>query len=313
MTGRRTVLPRHFADELRKERKSLAAEIIREIRLHVPEFSRPLTGQFGAGMQSGVETALAEFADLVEGRAAGDDAFPCSSDALGEEHLRVYRALGRGELAEGRSLDALQAAYRLGARVAWRRYADVARRAGLGPDLVVVLAEAVFAHIDEIASVSVQGYVEAKADRAGSLGRRRHRLLDLLAAGAPVEEVRQAAADADWPLPARIAGVVFGPAAADGEHRAHLPALVLADLHAPEPCLLLPNRRAACATARSGRCCTAAAPSSGRRCRSTGRPTRCAGPARPGRRCPRGSDRRRCSATAGCPTCCCSATRPWCG
>jgi len=242
VTGRRTVLPRHFAAEIRKEQESLAAEIIREIRLHVPEFSRPLTGKFGAGMQGGVETALAEFADLVAGRAA-DVAFPCSSDALGEEHLRVYRALGRGELAEGRSLDALQAAYRLGARVAWRRYADVARRAGLGPELVVVLAEAVFAHIDEIASVSVQGYAEAKADQAGSLGPRRHRLLGLLVGGAPAEEVRQAAADADWPLPERIAVVLLGPApaAGKGEHRAHLPPLVLADLHAPEPCLLLPE------------------------------------------------------------------------
>ena len=242
MTGRRTVLPRHFAAEIRKEQESLAAEIIREIRLHVPEFSRPLTGKFGAGMQGGVETALAEFADLVAGRAA-DVAFPCSSDALGEEHLRVYRALGRGELAEGRSLDALQAAYRLGARVAWRRYADVARRAGLGPELVVVLAEAVFAHIDEIASVSVQGYAEAKADQAGSLGPRRHRLLGLLVGGAPAEEVRQAAADADWPLPERIAVVLLGPApaAGKGKHRAHLPPLVLADLHAPEPCLLLPE------------------------------------------------------------------------
>ena len=122
-----------------------------------------------------METALEEFADLVEG---------VGEVTQRDERLRVYRALGRGELAEGRSLDALQSAYRLGARVAWRRYARVARRAGLSADRMVVLAEAVFAHIEELASASVLGYAEAKADEAGTLGRRRHQLLDLLVAGA---------------------------------------------------------------------------------------------------------------------------------
>ena len=243
MAGPWTALPRNFAAEIRKERETLAAEIIREIRQQVPEFARPLAGNFGAGIQYGVETALAEFADLVEGtgrRVNGHD----RERALSDERVRVYRALGRGELAEGRSLDALQAAYRLGARVAWRRYARVARRVGLGPDLVVTLAEAIFAHIDEIAYASVQGYTEAKADQAGAQGKLRHRLLELLAAGAQQPDVEQAAAAADWPLPERIAGVALGPlrnGGPEGGRRRRLPDLVLADLDGPEPCLLVPD------------------------------------------------------------------------
>lgn len=207
MEGPWTQLPPRFAMELRKERQSLAAEIIKEIRQQVPEFSRPLAGNFGAAIQQGVETALEEFTDLIE----GDDRGTRSS-----ERLRVHRALGRGELIEGRSLDALQAAYRLGARVAWRRYARIARRAGLSSDRMVALAEAIFAHIDELASAAVLGYAEAKADEAGTLGRRRHQLLDLLVSGAGPAAVRHAAAAADWPLPGSVACVALGPAPAPG-------------------------------------------------------------------------------------------------
>ncbi|MFC1419311.1 helix-turn-helix domain-containing protein [Streptacidiphilus cavernicola] len=148
-----------------------------------------------------METALAEFTDLVDGSAPSRD-----------ERLRVYRALGRGEAAEGRSLDALQAAFRTGARVAWRRYARVARRVGLGPDLLVVVAEAIFTHIDEMASASVRGYNEAKTDEPGAFVRRRRALLDLIVTAAPGPAVAQAAADADWPLPAWVACVALSPA-----------------------------------------------------------------------------------------------------
>jgi len=289
LAGPWTALPRNFAAEIRKERETLAAEIIREIRQQVPEFSRPLSGHFGAGIQYGVETALAEFADLVEGAgrrgradAAGEEAngrhlnahpanghganghganghgangadlngHPANGQghgqgherSLSEERVRVYRALGRGELAEGRSLDALQAAYRLGARVAWRRYARVARRVGLGPDLVVTLAEAIFAHIDEIASASVEGYAEARADHAGAQGKLRHQLLELLAAGAQRAELEPAALAADWPIPDRLACVALGPppGGAEGGRRRRLPDPVLADLDCAQPYLLLP-------------------------------------------------------------------------
>ncbi|MHA6758931.1 helix-turn-helix domain-containing protein [Streptacidiphilus sp. PAMC 29251] len=231
MTGPWAALPRQFAVELGKERQTLAAEIIREIRQQIPEFARPLDGKFGVGIQYGVETALAGFADLVAGVQLKS----------AEERLCVYRALGRGEFAEGRSLDALQAAYRLGARVAWRRYARTARRSGLSPDLLVAVAEAVFAHIDEIASASVQGYAEAKADDAGTLVRLRRSLLDLLVDGATREQVEKAAAAADWPLPEQAACVALNQAGRRRGGRLRLPDLVLSDLDGPAPFLLVPQ------------------------------------------------------------------------
>ncbi|PJN23009.1 hypothetical protein CG736_24870 [Kitasatospora sp. CB02891] len=252
MAGPWEGLPRELSTELRAEQQSLAAEIIREIRSAVPEFARPLSGQFGAGIQQGVETALAEFVDRVAGLPAA-----------GPRQVRVYRALGRGELAEGRSLDALQAAFRLGARIAWRRYARVARRHRLDPEQLVTLAEAVFAHIDEVAAASVQGYMDARTDRAGALGRARHRLLDLLLSGtADPAELTAAAQSADWPLPVLLAGVSLDPRpsgpsaplptarqplariASFGTRPAgggRLPDHVLINLEAPQPHLLLPD------------------------------------------------------------------------
>ncbi|MCX3062774.1 helix-turn-helix domain-containing protein [Streptomyces beihaiensis] len=243
--GAWALFPQRLADELRKENRTLAAEIIHEIRRQIPEFSRPLSGQFGAAIQNGVETALAEFVDRVE-EGGGE---------LDPQRLPVYRALGRGELAEGRSLDALQAAYRLGGRVAWRRYVRVARRLALGTEAVAQLAETAFTHIDEIAAASVTAYARAQADAAGTLGRRRHRLLTLLFATDPPPEavLRRAAHEAQWQLPQTVAAVALGtgltgPGAGRGAdavpeagRRHRLPSVVLADLDGPAPCLLVPD------------------------------------------------------------------------
>ena len=69
----------------------------------------------------------------------------------------------------GRSLDALLAAYRLGARVAWRRLAAAGEAAGLSPSTLYLLAEAIFAYIDELSGESIEGYAREQAAAAGEL------------------------------------------------------------------------------------------------------------------------------------------------
>jgi hypothetical protein len=257
-------LPRGFAEELRKEHPTLVAEIVREVRTRIPEYDRPLNSEFTNGLVLGVQTALTEFTDWIDG---------IGSPAA--ERARVYRSLGRAQLAEGRSMDSLQAAYRLGGRVAWRRYARVARRIGMRPEQMVNLAEAVFTHLDLIATASVLGYAQAKAD-AGEVQVRRRRLLELVLSGAAREALETAAEAVDWPLPETVACATLGPAPdwrQDGRQAAaeagvvgvaastgagtgsgegsgvgqtaaraeRLPEAVLADFTAPEPYLLLPD------------------------------------------------------------------------
>ena len=88
--------------------------------------------------------------------------------------------LGAGEYRAGRSLDALLAAYRVGARLAWRRFVEAGTRAGFEPDALYDIGEAIFAYIDEISAESAGGFAEAQSEAAGESQRRRRGLLRLL-------------------------------------------------------------------------------------------------------------------------------------
>src|SRR5512146_1669884 len=128
-------LPAGLAAALRPELADLGDEILAAISIQVPPYARPLEGSFGRGVRRG-EEALRRFLEVIERRVPG------VRDPAWESDREVYVELGRGEVRQGRPLDALLAAYRVGARVAWRRLAVVATdEVGLGPDGLVVLAE----------------------------------------------------------------------------------------------------------------------------------------------------------------------------
>ena len=186
--------------------------MIEALQAGIPAYSRPLRGRFGAGIRVGVEEALTQFVDLIENPELDRSGL-----------VRIYRGLGGGEYRERRSLDALLAAYRLGARVSWRRLAETAIAAGVDPEVLVVLAEAVFAYIDEIAALSAEGYATEQLEAAGEAQRRRRRLARLLLEpDQDPEAVAVAASEAGWPEPARLAALVW--AGGDGRMRGRLPA-----------------------------------------------------------------------------------------
>jgi hypothetical protein len=204
----------------------IAAEIVRTIQREVPGYSRPLRGSFGEGIQSGVEQALRRFTGE---RGAGQP--------------DIYRRLGAGELRAGRSLDGLQSAYRVGARVAWQRMSQAAAGVGASAEAQQKLAGAMFAYIEEIAGESVEGYAQAQLARAGDTERRRSALLSLLLSSppAPEPELAAAATEADWPLPAQLACLLVADAAAATTVRQlsgdslHGPAGELTCIVVPEP------------------------------------------------------------------------------
>ncbi len=178
----------------------LADEIIAAIRAEVPAYALPLEGTFGETVGRGVREALGQFGEMVRnpggGRAGGRN---------------VYVALGRGEARAGRSLEALLAAYRVGARIAWRRLAAAGLAAGLAPETLVLLAESIFAYIDELSAESAEGFAGEQAARAGETDRRRTAVVELLVRNPPpAEEVlATAAADAHWRLPRELSIVVW--------------------------------------------------------------------------------------------------------
>src|SRR4051794_9351920 len=121
------------AEALRPALDGVAEEIIAAIRAEVPEYARPLTGAFGRDVRRGVEVALRRFVGGLEGPRGASD-----------REREVYIALGRGEARAGRSLDALLAAYRVGARVSWRRVVEAGTAGGLSPRTLFDIREGDF-------------------------------------------------------------------------------------------------------------------------------------------------------------------------
>jgi hypothetical protein len=226
-----SALPADVPEVLRPELPAVADEIIAAISHGVPDYARPLEGPFGAGLRTGVELALGRFLELV-GR----------TDPEPDPGRQAYVDLGRGEMRAGRRLEALLAAYRLGARVAWRRLAAAGERAGLEPHTLYLLAESIFAYIDELSGESVEGYAMEQAAVAGTQQRRRRELAALLVQEPPVDPsvVEAAALDAGWTLPARVAAVYVGEADPDRLALRLAGATIAADL-AAGACAVVPD------------------------------------------------------------------------
>src|ERR1044071_1757475 len=118
-------VPPEAADVLRPTLPGLADEMIAAIAME---------GTFGQMVRIGVEVALGRFMDMI--------ADPTADVTRARD---TYVDLGRGEFHSGRSLDALLAAYRVGARLAWRRFVEAGKDAGLPPEALFSLGEAMFA------------------------------------------------------------------------------------------------------------------------------------------------------------------------
>lgn len=224
-------LPASVAGLIEPELEAITGEILSTIAREVPEYARPLEGNFGRGIRTGVGEALLQFVALIR-----------NPDAGRERGREVYVQLGRGEQRQGRTLDSLQAAYRIGARVAWRRIAAAGRRADLDAEPLTLLAEAIFAYIDELSADSVDGYAEAQAEVEDLRRRHRNELAQLLVREQPTDQadLAVAARAAGWPLPGRVAAAACAERDLAAVAR-RLPADALATVLDGTGCLLLPD------------------------------------------------------------------------
>jgi hypothetical protein len=226
----RALSPR-VADLIEPELDAVTAEILATISRQVPEYARPLEGSFGRGIRTGVGEALRQFVALIRDPEAGR--------GVGRD---VYVGLGRGELRQGRTLDSLQAAYRVGARVAWRRLSRAGREAELDAETLSLLAEAIFAYIDELSADSIEGYAEAQSDLEDERRRRDRELAALLVREPAAEQadLRAAAQRAGRSVP-RSAAALACPERRLGELARLLPAEALTATLEGVGCVLMPD------------------------------------------------------------------------
>ncbi|MGW1785171.1 PucR family transcriptional regulator [Streptomyces sp. NPDC002143] len=228
------VVPHRLADFLRPHLDEIAEEVAREVQLQVPEYARPADDAYVRTIRAGVTQALTLFVDRVAGTGRERDL---------ERVVRTYQEIGRGESGEGRGLEVLQAALRLGGRAAWRRMMKAADELALDSSDVAALADAAFTHMHEIMQAATEGHTEARLRSTGELQRRRKRLLDLLFAdpSASAETVEELARTARWPLPQRVAVIAVGGPEREDDERLLLPAGVLADMTARPARLVVPD------------------------------------------------------------------------
>jgi PucR C-terminal helix-turn-helix domain len=203
-------LPDEVAASLQAVLPRMAERTVNAVTVEVPSYTRAFSGRMGQVIENAVQMALGAFLRLAV-RAHDSDPAATLRPALDGAY-----ELGRGEARQGRSMDALLSAYRVGARVAWQELSATAVEAGLSAATVARFAELVFAFIDELSASSVAGH----ADELATTGRVRQRYLERLAkqllAGEPAETLRASAEQADWRPPETLTAVVVAEAQTRG-------------------------------------------------------------------------------------------------
>ncbi|GAB3484038.1 helix-turn-helix domain-containing protein [Amycolatopsis cihanbeyliensis] len=226
-------LPVEVATVLRPRLDGIALEMIEVIRQQVRGYRRPLDSAFGRDLVAAVRRALHQFVELIE-----------NPDGSQRDNVVFFRGLGRTEFRVGRSMDLLQAAYRVGARVACHRYVEIARAAALPTDTVLSLSEAVLAHINALAEESVRGFADAESQSSGQRSRQRRALAERLLERDPdpAASLEPLAAQAEWALPTSIACLTTRkPSNGDSGVLAELDDSVLVLPRGSELHLLLPD------------------------------------------------------------------------
>lgn len=114
---------RRFAALAMAEVPALAQAILGEIRQEYPGLPLVVDESGEPMALIGIREALEDFVGhlvVEEHRPHG-------------HQLEVFQEFGRGEVLQGRSLDSLQAIYRLGVRLAWRRLAEIGQQVEIPP------------------------------------------------------------------------------------------------------------------------------------------------------------------------------------
>ena len=191
-----------LAARIRGRLPAIAEHTVAAVIAEVPSYTGALSAEMRQTIARAVQMALAGFLRLAEHARDADPRTPL------EPALAAAYESGRGEARDGRTMDALLAAYRVGARVAWRELSAILVTEGVPAGSVAEFAELVFAYIDQLSAASLAGH----SDELTTTGRARElyleRLGQQLLEGAPADALAAAAEQADWDAPKTLTAVL---------------------------------------------------------------------------------------------------------
>jgi hypothetical protein len=198
----RPALDPGIAGGLRGRLPAVAEQTVLAVIAEVPGYAGALSGEMRVNIERAVQMALGGFVRLAENARDADPRSPL------QPALAAAYELGRGEARDGRTMDALLAAYRVGARVAWRELSAVMVDEGLPAGTVAEFAELVFAYIDELSAASVAGHEDERATTGRVRELYLERLGQRLLEGAPPDVLAEATERAGWDPPQMLTAVL---------------------------------------------------------------------------------------------------------
>lgn len=146
---------------------------------------------FSKDVETAVNLAATSFISVI-----GQD-----TPALTTDSHAVFTQLGADEAHEGRGLETLLAAYRVGARLALRIIVLALEDAGrLDADILGTLSDAIFGYVDEVSAASAQGYTKQLLSQGGVKDQQRSDLIQRMLTGSGGPEIERLAEEVNWPL-----------------------------------------------------------------------------------------------------------------
>lgn len=186
---------------LRRDLPRVAKLVVAEIMHEVPAYDVPFQGRMGRIIEKAVQVSLESFVSLAAQTAP-------RSDAQVGVGVAAARDLGQAEARNGRPVDALLSAYRVGAGVAWRELSVEAVAAGADAATLGRFAELVFTYIDELSAASVAGHNSETTSTERARIVHLDRLTRALLTDAASAELDAAASAAAWTPPRTLTAVL---------------------------------------------------------------------------------------------------------
>ncbi len=205
-------LPLSLLLSLKEVLPLVASHAVAAIVREVPAYAEDRT-YMESNIETAVQVALGGFLTVASRTPDDTRPRPMARDTAYD--------LGRGEARNGRSVEALLSAFRIGARVSWEELSSVLVKGGVEAGLLARFAALVFAYIDDLSAASVAGHSDELASADRVLERHLERLTLELLRGATTETLARRVERARWTPPADLT-VVLVP---EAEYRATRTAL----------------------------------------------------------------------------------------